>query len=243
MQQLRAARAVKKRKAEERKSLYFIPESILQRVDVELEAERGLRPDALSGKQPSACAHWEDIPLQDGSDSEGEDEGSGWDLEEDDIEVTDGEEEDLPFDRTAFDALLSGSQCKRVFEKAAFHYQRGPTQSVCSQQFKRKADKALAQSVEGSKKIHEFSGFQFSTGPAPTAISEPTPTPAEKARKQHEAHMKTLERKLSNKKQRAVMNGQTLLRHEAVLQFLCIQLNRQKGETRELLSQIVARCF
>ena len=63
MQQLRSARAVKKRKAEGRKSLYFIPESILQRVDVELEAERGLRPDAPLGKQPSACAHWEDIVM------------------------------------------------------------------------------------------------------------------------------------------------------------------------------------
>ena len=31
--------------------------------------------------------------------------------------------------------------------------------------------------------------------------------------------------------------------HEAVLQFLRIQLNRREGETRESLSQIVARCF
>ena len=89
--------------------------------------------------------------------------------------------------------------------------------SVRSQQLKRKADNALAQSVEGSKKIYEFSGFQSSTGPAPSAIPEPTPTPAERARKQREAHIKILERKLSNKKQRAVMNGKTLLRHEAVL--------------------------
>ena len=240
MQQLRAARAVKKRKAEERKSLYFIPESTLQRVDVGLEAECGLRPEALPGKQPSVCAHWEDIPLQNGLDSEGEDEGSDW---EEDIEVTDGEEEDLPSDGTAFDALLSGSQCKGVFEKAAFYYQRGPTLSIRSQQLKRKADKALAQSVKGSKKIFEFPGFQSSTGPAPTAISEPTLTPAERTKKQCEAHIKTLERKLSDKRQRAVMNGQTLLRHEAVLQFLRIQLNRQKAETRESLSQIIARCF
>ena len=61
MQQLQAARAVKKRKAEERKSLYFIPEFTLQRVDVELETECGLRPEAHTGKQPSVCAHWEDI--------------------------------------------------------------------------------------------------------------------------------------------------------------------------------------
>ena len=160
---------------------------------MELEAERGLRPEARPGQQPSACAHWEDIPLQNGSDSEGEDEGSDRDLEEGDIEVA--------------DALLSGSQCKGVFEKAAFRYQRGPTLSVRSQQLKRKADRALAQRVEGSKKIYKFLGFQSGTDPSTSAIPEPTPTPAERARKQREAQMKTLERKLSNKKQRAIMNG------------------------------------
>ena len=149
---------------------------------MELEAERGLRPVARPGKQPSACAHWEDIPLQNGSDSESEDEVSDWDLEKDNIEVTNGEE-DLPFDGTAFDALLSGSQCKGVFEKVAFRYQRSPTVSVRSQQLERKADKALAQSVGGSKKIYEFSGFQSGTGPAPSAILEPTSTLAERAKK------------------------------------------------------------
>ena len=69
------------------------------------------------------------------------------------------------------------------------------------------------------------------------------PTPAERARKQREDHLKTLERKLSNKKQRAVMNGQTLLRHEVVLQFLRIRLSRREGETRESLPKIVARYF
>ena len=41
-----------RKEAEERKSLYLIPESILQRVDVVLKAERGLRPEA-----PLVCSH------------------------------------------------------------------------------------------------------------------------------------------------------------------------------------------
>ena len=50
MQQLRAARAVRKRKVKERNSLYFVPEFISQRVDVELKVEQSLRPDILPGK-------------------------------------------------------------------------------------------------------------------------------------------------------------------------------------------------
>ena len=140
MQHMRAARAVKKRKADERTSLHFIHAPVLKRIDMELEAGRGSRPEALPGKQPSACAHWEDIPLQNGSNSEGEDEGSDRDLEEDDTEVTDVGEEDQPFGGTAIDALLSGSQCKGVLEKAAFRYRHGPTLSVYSQLLKKKAD-------------------------------------------------------------------------------------------------------
>ena len=90
----------------------------MQRVDVELEAECGLRPEALPGKQPSACVHREDIPLQSGSDSEGEDEGSDRDFLDDNIEVIDGEEEDLLSDGTVFDAFLSEGSV-REFSKGS----------------------------------------------------------------------------------------------------------------------------
>ena len=77
------------------------------------------------------------MPFQNGSNSEGEDEGSDWDLEGDDIEVTDVGGE---VDGTAIDALLSGSQWKGVLGKGAFRYRRSPTLSVYSQLLKRKAD-------------------------------------------------------------------------------------------------------
>ena len=89
--------------------------------------------------QPSGCVHWEDIPLQNVSDSEGEDESNERDLEEDDIEVTGGGEEDLPSDGTSCEELFRGSQWMGVFEMEPFRYQR-----VFSQQLKRKADKELA---------------------------------------------------------------------------------------------------
>ena len=70
MQQLRAARTARRGKQrKERVCTSFLSPSC--RVGVELEAEWGLRPEALP-----AWAHWEDIPLQNGSSSEGEDEGS-----------------------------------------------------------------------------------------------------------------------------------------------------------------------
>ena len=64
--------AIPERSRKGKQSLYFIPESVLQRMNMELEAERGLRPEDLSAKQPVACAHWEAIPLQNGPGSEGE---------------------------------------------------------------------------------------------------------------------------------------------------------------------------
>ena len=66
--------------------------------------------------------------------------------------MTDDEEEDLPFDECAFETLLTGSQGDRVFEEAGFPYQRGPVPMHIprSQQMKRKTERELAQSAEGS---------------------------------------------------------------------------------------------
>ena len=64
---------------------------------------------------------------------------SGSDSKE--MEMTDYEDEDLPFDGCAFETLLTGSQRDRVFEEAVFPYQRGPVPTLRSQQMKWKAER------------------------------------------------------------------------------------------------------
>ena len=71
-------------------------------------------------------------------------------MEEDDIEVTD-EEEDLLFDGTVFDVLLSGSQCMGVFERLPSTI-GDPTLSVRSQHLKRKPTTHLPRALRGVKR-------------------------------------------------------------------------------------------
>jgi len=242
-QQLRAARAAKKRQTDDG---YELPESVLRYLDVEdfgenenLEVPVRFK---LQGLNPSS-SHWEDLQLDD--EQEYTEDSSDDGLENDDeVEVTDSEEEDdnVTFDGCAFEAIIKGSYKFEVFEEAEFPYQRGPELSMRSKQMKNKAAQELARSAEGSKKIYQYFQLSSSTTSLNSMIQSPAISREDLLRREREAAIKSLEKKLQGK-QRNTMNGQTIIRHEAVLAFLRIQQGKQLGETRESMAQIVARCF
>ena len=54
---------------------------------------------------------------------------------------------------------------------------------------------------------------------------------------------RTLTKKLRKKAILKSMNRENLVRHQAVLSFLCMQEGKQLGEARDSMSRTVARCF
>ena len=152
LRKARALQAAKGRKAEEDN---YLPQSLLQFLDVEEEQQGHGEPGDL--RQPQrlqpSFSHWEDLPV-DGEDQSEFDGNTGRlraeeedeeELEEE-VEVTDSEEGDLIFDGRAFEAILKGSQRTGAFE-ADFPYQRGPKLSSVTPNQK-KAAKELATSAK-----------------------------------------------------------------------------------------------
>jgi hypothetical protein len=86
-----------------------------------------------------------------------------------------------------------------VFEEAEFPYQRRPELSLPSKQMKNKVAQELAQSTEGSKMIYQY----FQPGSSTTIFSSSTQSVAisreELLRREREAAIKALEKKLQGK--------------------------------------------
>ena len=90
-QNCRDMRAAKKRKAEE--ALYGIPDTVL-----DLMWKLGVRRTGSPGLRPSATGHWEDLQLNGESGGQPENLLSDSESVSEEVEMTDDEGEDLPFD-------------------------------------------------------------------------------------------------------------------------------------------------
>ena len=186
------------------------------------------------GLRPSATGHWEDLQLNNESGDQPEGLLSDSESDSEEVEMTDDEKDDLPFDGCAFETLLTGSQKDRVFENAVFPYQRGPASTLRSQQMKRKAERELAQSAEGSKKIRDFFppvpvGENDGSSAAVT-IRPVIPQPKEKEHLKWQEDIRALQKRLQSKKQRAGLNGETLTRYEAVCSFFAYNSAGKRGK-------------
>ena len=198
LRRARASQAAKKRKIEEDN---YLPQSVLQFLDVEEEQQGGpgdlRQPQVL---QPS-FSHWEDFPVN-GEDQFDSDraENSEEEVLEEEVEVTDSEEDDLTFDGSAFEAILKGNQRTGAFEAANFPYQRGPKLPLRSHQTKKKAARELATSAKG-RKIYEFlkvPNSESNGSEGSSQSSKPTSiTQEESLYNEREKAIKDMERKLN----------------------------------------------
>ena len=152
-----------------------------------------------------------------GNEDLGPDSDSDHDSE---VEITDAEDLDLEeavFDRNAFEMLLVGSQEPGVFEEATFPYQRHPDPSLRTVQRKEKAAKELQDAAEGSKEIYTYfqnPGASNSAGRSDAWLSSDQLRCIER-----QNAIKALDKKLRKKTTLKAMNGQKLVRHQAVILF------------------------
>ena len=156
--------------------------------------------------------------------------------------MTDAEDLDLE-DKSTFEILLMGSQQPGVFEEATFLYQRCPEPSLRTVQRKWEAAKELQNAAQGSKKICSY--FQI-PGPMPEIVQDdqmPGSLLINGAVSNDSMRWRTLTKKLRKKAILKSMNRENLVRHQAVLSFLCMQEGKQLGEAGDSMSRTVARCF
>ena len=164
-----------------------------------------------------------------------EDSGSDFDSDSE-VGMTDAEDLDL-FDKNAFEM---GSQQPGGFKEATFLYQRHPDPSLRTVQRKEKAAKELQDAAMGSKKIYTYSqnpGASNSAGRSDARLSSDQLRSIER-----QNAIKDLDKELRKETTLKAMNGQNLVRHQAVLSFLPLQ-EKQLGEARGSMSRTVARCL
>ena len=107
-------RAAKKRKTED--ALYDNPDTVLDFLDVEAEGEEDRAPPGL---RPSATGHWEDLQLNDERGGQPESLLSDCKSDSEEMEMTDYKD-DLPFDRCAFETILTRSKETGDLKKQCF---------------------------------------------------------------------------------------------------------------------------
>ena len=191
-----------------------LSESLLRRVDVE--------DDNSDRDHPTAPGN--------------EDSGSDFDSDSE-VGMTDAEDLDLS-DKNAFEM---GSQQPGGFKEATFLYQRHPDPSLRTVQRKEKAAKELQDAAMGSKKIYTYSqnpGASNSAGRSDDRLSSDQLRSIER-----QNAIKDLDKELRKETTLKAMNGQNLVRHQAVLSLPRMQEREQLGETRDSMSGTVVRCF
>lgn len=226
IQHLRALQALKKQRREEaQKNLgglgdleIQLPDELLARVD---QNEEG-------AWTPDATEAWHHQ-----SDSDDDED------EEEDCEITDNEEEE-EFDASAFETMMANRNKLGAFEHN-FSYQRGSEPCPRTLQRHHRQRHELQEAAKSTPSIKSF----FPPLPTPArstgSKSEANLSKEEVHRRECEAAMMALEKKLTAKK--TAMNRQTRIRHEAVLAYLGLQQSKQPGETRLGMATTVARCF
>ena len=106
---------------------------------------------------------------------------------------------------------------------------------------KREGSTGTTRCSGGSKKIYTY----FQNPDASNSAGRPNAWLSSDQLRNIERHdaIKALDKKLRKKTTLKAMNGQNLVRHQAVLSFLRMQEGKQLGETRDSMSRTVARCF
>ncbi|KAA8913091.1 hypothetical protein FN846DRAFT_886778 [Sphaerosporella brunnea] len=194
-----------------------LPEDLLARVGVEEDSETE--------------------QSEDNSDSE----------DEEDCEITDNEEEPVEVDTSALEILMVSSRQigYDAFEDntTTFHYQRSTEPSIGTLQRQVKNLRELQEAAKNTRTLETY--FQRPAGKQANPVTFGRATPCmsteERQRNERDAAIKSIKKKIESKKMG--MNGQNLMRHQAVLAFLQIQKSKKLGETREHLALRVARCY
>ena len=206
-----------------------LSESLLRRVDVE--------DDDSDRDHPTGDSH------ASGNEGLGSDSDSDSDSEVEMTDVEDLDLEEVVFDKNAFEMLLKGSQQLGIFKETTFLYQHRPDPSLRTVQRKEKAVKEWQYAAKGSKKIYTY----FQNPDASNSLSAGRPdawlSSDQLCSIERQDAIKALDKKLCKRTTLKAMNGQNLVRHQAVLSFLCMQEGKQLGETRDSMSRTVARCF
>jgi hypothetical protein len=216
---LRAAREIKRQKREEEE--VDLPEELLARVGVEDDSEL----------EESELEYSEDEDFE----------------EEEDCEVTDTEEDPVEVDNSALQTMMASSRELGfdAFEDntTVFNYQRSAEPSVRTQYRQVQHARELEEGAKNTRTLEHYFQRPGNKRANPITLGRSTPaiSTEERKRNEREAAIKSIKKKIESKK--AGMNGQNLMRHQAVFAFLQIQRAKKLGETREHLALQVARCF
>lgn len=133
----------------------------------------------------------------------------------------------------AFIKLHDSAREETAFSQI-FRYQRGPQPSARQQRRNVKKEKDLQDAAKGCISLDSF----FKNSPAKPP---PTQSPEEIRCQQRDKALEDLARKLGLKS--TTLTGQNLVRHQAVLSYLKLQVSRSRDETRKSLASTVARCY
>ncbi|KAA8907993.1 hypothetical protein FN846DRAFT_1021166 [Sphaerosporella brunnea] len=252
-QHLRAARERKRQKREERLDreevvVGDLPEERLDREEVVVgdlpeEPRVGVEVVDLPEELLARVGVEDDSELEESELEHSEDE----DFEEEEAcEVTDTEEDPVEVNTFALQTMMASSRELGLdaFEDntTVFNYQRGAEPSVRTQYRQVQHARELEEGAKNTRTLEHY--FQRSGGKQANPITLGRSTPAissdELKKIKREAAIKSIKKKIESKKG---MNGQNLMRHQAVLGFLQIQRAKKLGESREHLALQVARCF
>jgi hypothetical protein len=233
-QMLRTARETKRQRREALE--------VQRSEELEVEVEVDLPDDLLARVGIEEDSELEESEYSEDSDFE----------EESDCELTDTEdpkEEPVKINKSAFDTLMGSSRQigYDAFEDntAIFNYQRGAEPSIRTQQRRVKNARELEEGAKNTRTLETYFSRPGGKQANPVVLGRPTAciSSQELRRIERDEAIKSIQKKIHNKKEALAMNAQNLMRHEAVLAFLHIQKSKKLGETREYLALQVARCF